>query len=74
MGTLDVKHFLGIYEIRLRMQEAGTTNPKPEFKKITRTIVDKLSKLPLDDPITLENNIMKDSQGNTIVEFPREEI
>ncbi len=35
MSKLDVKHFLGIYRIRLRMQEEGITNPEPEYKVIT---------------------------------------
>lgn len=71
MSKLDVKHFLGIYQIRLRMQEDGITNPTQEIKELTKTIVDKLSKLPLDEEITLDNHIMRDTRGNIIVEFPR---
>jgi len=76
MSELDVKHFLGIYQLRLKMQEEGITNPSPEYKGITRLIVDKLSKLPLDEKIILENPskgnmTMKDSKGNIIVTFPR---
>ena len=53
------------------MQEDGITNPTQEIKELTKTIVDKLSKLPLDEEITLDNNIMSDTRGNIIVEFPR---
>ena len=71
MGELNVEHFLGIYQIRLRMQNDGTTSPTQEVKELTQTIVDKLSKLPLDEEITLENYIMRDARGNIIVEFPK---
>jgi hypothetical protein len=71
MSKLDVGHFLGIYQIRLRMQKDGTTNPTQNIKELTQTIVDKLSELPLDEEVTLENHILKDARGNVIVEFPR---
>lgn len=71
MGNLDVKHFLGIYQIRLRMQKEGITNPPQEIKELTQTIVDKLSLLPLDEEVTLNDHILKDARGNVIVEFPR---
>ena len=71
MNKLDVKHFLGIYKVRLQMQKEGITNPTPEMKELTQTIVDKLSKLPADEEIILENSTMKDIRGNVIVEFPR---
>lgn len=71
MNKLDVKHILGIYQVRLKMQEDGTTNPTQEIKELTRTIVEKLSKIPVDEEIILENSVMKDIRGNVIVEFPR---
>lgn len=71
MSKLDVQHFLSIYQIRLIMQKDGTTNPTQEIQELTQTIVDKLSKLPLDEEITLDNHIMRDARGNVIVEFPR---
>lgn len=71
MNELDVGHFLGIYKTRLRMQEEGITNPAPEYKEITRTIVERLSKLPITEKITLDDNTLKDSRGNIIVTFPR---
>ena len=49
MNKLNVKHFLGIYKVRLQMQKEGITNPTPEIKELTQTIVDKLSKLPADE-------------------------
>ena len=70
MSDLNVQHYLGIYQMRLKMQEEGISNPTQEFKEITRTIVDKLSKLPLDEKIILDDHKMKDSRGNVIVEFP----
>ncbi len=69
--SLTVQHVLGIYQIRLRMQEDGTTNPTTEAKEITRTIVDILSNLSLDEKIIIENHMMKDSKGNIIVRFPK---
>jgi hypothetical protein len=68
---LDVEHYLNIYKLRLRMAEDGTTNPSDEIKELMRTIVDKLSKLPLDEKITLDDHKMKDVRGNVIVEFPK---
>ena len=68
---LDVEHYLNIYKLRLKMSEDGTTNPSDEIKELTRTIVDKLSKLPLHEEITLDDNKMKDVRGNIIVEFPK---
>jgi len=71
MSVLNVGHYLRIYQIKLKMQEDGITNPAQEFKEFTRTIVEKLSKLPLDEKIILDDNKMKDSKGNIIVEFPK---
>ncbi len=71
MGNLDVKHYLGIYKIRLQMQEEGITNPSDEIKLLAKTIVEKLSQLPLTEKIELENGKMTDSKGNVIVVFPR---
>ena len=71
MGNLDVKHYLGIYKIRMQMQDEGITYPSDEIKLLTKTIVEKLSKLPLTEKIELENGKMTDSKGNVIVVFPR---
>lgn len=66
---LDAEHYLNIYKIRLRMLEEGVSNPTVEGQKIIKTIVDKLSKLPLNEKIILEEGKMKDSNGNVIVEY-----
>ena len=42
-----------------------------EIKLITKTIVEKLSQLPLTEKIELENGKMIDSKGNVIITFPR---
>ena len=71
MDNLNVKHYLGIYTTREKMQEEGITNPSDEIKLLTKTIVQKLSELPLNERIELENGKMTDSKGNVIVTFPR---
>lgn len=71
MVSLDVKHYLGIYKTRMRMQEEGVTNPSDGIKLLTKTIVEKLSQLPLNEKIEFENGKMTDSKGNIIVVFPR---
>tara|TARA_R110002050_G_scaffold16798_1_gene50706 strand:- start:20 stop:238 length:219 start_codon:yes stop_codon:yes gene_type:complete len=71
MDNLDVKHYLGIYTIRMQMQDDGITNPSDEIKLLTKTIVEKLSQLPLSEKIELENGKMTDSKGNVIAIFPK---
>lgn len=71
MSNLNVQHYLGIYQTRLKMQQEGITNPSDEIKAITRTIVDKLSKMHLEEEIIIDDGKMKDTKGNVIVEFPR---
>lgn len=70
MIHLNASHYLKIYEIRLRMQEEGITNPPEEIKALVREIVHKLSRLPADEPISLEQGCMTDSAGNMLVKFP----
>lgn len=69
--SLNVKHYLGVYKIRMEMQDSGITNPTDEMKKLTKTIVEKLSLLPLDENIKLEDGKMIDSKGNIIITIPR---
>lgn len=69
MARLDVKHFLGIYRIRLGLFEQGITNPTPEGRELIQSIVDKLSKMPLTDEIIIKDSKMIDTEGNVIVEF-----
>ncbi len=70
MTKLDVKHYLGIYKLRQEMQEEGITNPSEEVKKFTKDLVEKLSKMKLDEEIILERNSFYDSQRKLIIEFP----
>ena len=70
---MDVKHYLGIYKTRMEMQNSGITKPTPEIKKIVKIIVEKLSLLPLDEKIELDNGKMIDQKGNVIVTFPKSE-
>ncbi|AGC78249.1 hypothetical protein DDD_3122 [Nonlabens dokdonensis DSW-6] len=55
----------------MQMQDEGITNPSDEIKLLTKTIVEKLSKLPLTEKIELENGKITDSKGKVIVVFPR---
>jgi hypothetical protein len=68
--NLNARHYLDVYQTRLEMQEEGITNPPEEIRMLVRTIVEKLSRMPLDEKIILENGKMIDSSGNIIVEFP----
>ena len=68
---MTVQHVLNIYRTRLKMQEDGITNPAQEYKDITRTIVEKFSKMLPDEKIIWDDYIMKDSKGNAIVIFPK---
>lgn len=58
---LDVKHYLNIYQLRMKMQDAGVTNPSQKIKSFTRELVEKMSTMPLDEEITLEGNSFYDS-------------
>ncbi len=67
---LDVKHYLNIYKRRMNMQDKGITNPSLEIKSFTKEFVEKLSYMPLDEEIKLENNSFFDSKGNLIAKIP----
>ena len=54
MKKLDVQHFLGIYQIRMRMQENGITNPTDAVKQFTKDFVTKLSTMPLNEEVKIE--------------------
>lgn len=73
MSNLNVKQVLSIYQTRLKMQQDGITNPTQIYKDITRTIVEKLSKMSLDEELIWDDYKMKDSKGNIIVQFPKGE-
>ena len=70
MGNLDVKHYLFVYSVRLKMQENGVTNPPEAIKKFTQEFVEKLKTLPPDMEIVLENDTFFDNEGNLIMKFP----
>ncbi|CAM1341639.1 hypothetical protein [Tenacibaculum amylolyticum] len=74
MKKLDVQHFLGIYQIRKRMQENGVTNPSNEVKKFTKDFVKKLSEMPLDEEVKIDGKSFIDSKGNIIATIPAEKI
>ncbi|MCB0479529.1 MAG: hypothetical protein KDC84_15285 [Crocinitomicaceae bacterium] len=71
MAKLDVQHFLGIYQLRKRMQDDGITNPGNDMKRFTREFVEKLSKMPLEEEVRIEGKSFFDSKENLIVTLPR---
>lgn len=70
MKKQDVQHFLGVYQIRKRLQDEGLSNPSEEIKKFTRDFVEKLSQMPPDKEVTIENNCFYDSSKNLIAKIP----
>lgn len=70
MPNLNVKHYLEVYTNRMLMQQEGITSPPDEIKVLTKTIVEKLSLLPLDEEIYLREKSLVDCRGNVIVTFP----
>lgn len=71
--ALDVKHYLAVYTTRMEMQKAGITNPSDEIKELTKTIVQKLSVMPLDELLEINNGSLIDTKGTIIVIFPIKE-
>ena len=65
-----VRHDLGIYTIRRKMQESGVTNPSDKIKEFTKTFVEKLEGFPLDDEIILRDNSFYDRSGQLISRIP----
>ena len=70
MKKLDVEHFLNIYTLRMKMQESGVTNPPEAGKKFTRELVEKLSKLPMDEEIKIIDRTFVNSHGEVILKIP----
>ena len=70
MGKLDVEHFLGVYQMRKWMQENGKTNPPDDIKRLTNEFVEKLSKMPLYEEVTIKGSSFLDSKGNIISTIP----
>lgn len=52
------------------MQDEGITYPSKKIKEFTKTFVEKLSNMPMDEEIIIENNSFFDSKRNLIIEFP----
>ena len=67
---LDVEHYLGVYSLRLKMQEDGITNPSEQIKTFTRDFVEILKSLPLKEKIVIEGHSFYDSKGNLIIKIP----
>jgi hypothetical protein len=70
MSNPSVQHVLAIYKTRMKMQEDGITNPTQEIKDLTRTIVEKLSRMPNDEKLVFVDHMIKDSKGNVIAKLP----
>jgi len=70
MAKLDVKHYLGIYTLRKKMQDKGITNPSEEIKKFTIEFIEKLENMNLNDEIILEDNSFCDSSRKLIIKIP----
>lgn len=70
MENLTIKHFYEIYKTRLEMQEAGITNPPENIKEFTQSIVETLSKLPMEEIVDYVDGTLVDSKGNVSVKFP----
>lgn len=71
MGNENVKHFLDLYKLRLKMQLEGVTNPTQEIKDHTKHIVEKLSELPLDEEVVFKDLALFRKSGELIVKFPK---
>jgi len=69
VANLNVRHYIGIYTIRKRMQDEGITNPSEKIKKFTTDFVEKLKNIPLEEEIILKGNSFYDSKGNLIINF-----
>lgn len=70
MKHLTAKHVLEVYKTRLEMQEAGITNPPENIKEFTQSIVETLSKLPMEEIVDYVDGALVDLKGNVIIKFP----
>jgi len=68
---MNVKHYLEIYITRKKLQDEGITNPTKGVKILTKSIIEKLSLMSLEEKIDIIDNLMVDSKGNTIITFPK---
>jgi hypothetical protein len=65
---------LKIYQLRMAMQEDGTTKPSEVGRKLTRLLVEKLSQLDSTDEIEIESDdhlakFIRAATGETIAEI-----
>ena len=67
---LDVAHYLGVYQTRLKMQEEGITNASEEVHHWTRIFVQKLKSLPSEELIRIEGKYFLRENGDIIAKRP----
>ena len=53
------------------MFESGRSNPSNEAKRFILEVVEKLSKMPLDESISVNDGSLLDAQGNVIARLDR---
>jgi len=70
MNILDVGHYLSIYRLREEMIIKGIIHPPENIKAFVSDFVAKLSGMPIDEEIVLENNSFFNSKGNLIATIP----
>lgn len=70
MENLTIKHFYKIHKTRLKMKEAGITNPPENIKEFTQSIVETLSKLPMEEIVDYIDGTLVDLKRNVIIKFP----
>jgi len=71
MKNLTIEHFYEVYKTRLEMQEAGITNPPEHIREFTKSIVEVLSKLPMEEIVDYVDGTLVDSKGNIVLKFPQ---
>jgi hypothetical protein len=55
-GMATAGELLRIYEIRMAMQEDGTTKPSEAGRQLTKLLVEKLSQIDSTEQIEINNN------------------
>lgn len=66
MSRLNAQHFLNVFLIRKRLIDEGIANPIPQVKAFIADFVEKLSQMPPDEQVKIENRAYFDSEGNLI--------
>ncbi|WP_459209259.1 hypothetical protein [Aquimarina rhabdastrellae] len=70
MKKFDVQHFLGLYQLRLKMQEDRITKSNDDVKQFMKDFIAKLSKMPLDEEVKIIGNSFVNSKGEIIAILP----